>query len=98
MIEKPRRLEWIQIAYRDGNGGPLWYLNGMVYTDLDEPLRLAKVRAEKIAKPMRIWIWLARRTVMLSTYRTSAEWGKPCTDKQPLATIWPTFETYARML
>jgi hypothetical protein len=74
----------------------MYYINGDIYTDLDEPLRLARKRMEVNGKLMRVW--KQDRAVLLATYRTSNDWGTPHTDKLPFEEVWPVFEAYVRML
>jgi len=101
MMSRPKR-EWVIIAKRVGPSTSrevCYYLNSDVYTDLDEPLRLARKCAERNADRGRhMRVWKKAQDVLLSTYRTSSEWGEPHTAKLPLDEIWPIFETYARML
>lgn len=94
-----RKREWVQIAVRRTlftSNSTYYFVNGIPYTDLDEPLRLARVRAAAIRKYLRIW--KKPNDILLSTYRTSDGWGEPHTEKLPFEKIWPIFEAYARML
>jgi hypothetical protein len=92
--------QWLQLARVDD----LYYLNGDVYTDLDEPLRLARKHLQRVNKPMCIWIRHVTRTdppyrvMLLSTYKTSDQWREVVTEKMSIDEIWPVFESYARML
>lgn len=90
-----KRAGWVQV-YRSG---PNFYLNGTVYTDLDEPLRLARKRAEKFKGNLRVYYSSKYGGgVMLSGYRTSDNWH-PVDDRTlSFDKAWEVFVNYARML
>jgi hypothetical protein len=73
----------------------------VIYTDRDEPLRLARKKMASVEAPVRVYLadeaqgnW---RGVMLATHRTSDMWVA-CTEKSSFGEAWPVFEAHVRML
>jgi len=93
-----RKKAYVQIYRGAGNSCNEFFLNGTVYTSIDEPLRLAHKKMAGISMGMRVYVSEKYgKGVMLATYRTSDLW-KPCSEKLYFDEAWPIFESYVRML
>ena len=98
MKRTARKKAYVQVFRGAGSYANEFYLNGTVYTSIDEPLRLARKKMEHVSMGLRVYFSEKYgKGVMLATYRTSDTWNS-CSDRSYFDEAWPIFESYVRML